>query len=60
MFLIMHHIALCTTCFELFNCGHLLHIQVEHMEPKMKNQTEQVQWVFRDPQVSRCEDTDIA
>jgi hypothetical protein len=28
MLLIMHHIALCTSSISLFNCGHLLHIQV--------------------------------
>jgi hypothetical protein len=28
MLLIMHHIALCTSSIPLFNCGHLLHIQV--------------------------------
>jgi hypothetical protein len=28
MLLIMHHIALCTSCIPLFNCGHLLHIRV--------------------------------
>jgi hypothetical protein len=57
--MIMHHIVLCTPYIALFNCGHRLHIRVDHVEPKMKNQVEQVQWVFEDPQVSSCEDTDI-
>jgi hypothetical protein len=30
------------------------------MELKTENQLEQVQWVFADPQVSSCEDTNIA
>jgi hypothetical protein len=47
----MHHIALCTSCIALFNCGHLLYIRVDH--------TELVQWVFRGPQASSCEDTNI-
>jgi hypothetical protein len=46
MLLIMHNIALCTPCTTLFNYDHLLHIQVDHVEPKMENQAEQVQWVF--------------
>jgi hypothetical protein len=60
MLFIMHHIALCTPCIALFNYDHLLHIRVDHMEPKMKNRAEQVQWVFGDPQAPSCEDTDIA
>jgi hypothetical protein len=42
----MHHISLCTSCIALFNCGHLLHIRVDHAEPEV-------------PQVSCCEDTNI-
>jgi hypothetical protein len=60
MLLIMHHIILCTSCITLFNCGHVLHIWVDHVETKTENQAEQVQWVFGDPQASSCEDTDIA
>jgi hypothetical protein len=56
----MYHIALCTSCIALFNCDHLLHIWVDHGETKTKNQVEQVQWVFRDPQTSSYKDTDIA
>jgi hypothetical protein len=59
MLLIMHNIVLCTPCIALFNCDHLLHIQVDHVEPKTENQKEQVQWVFGDPQTLSCEDTDI-
>jgi hypothetical protein len=29
------------------------------VEPKTDNQTEQVQWVFGDPQASSCEDANI-
>jgi hypothetical protein len=32
-----------------YNCDHLLYIRVDHVEPKTKNQVEQVQWVFEDP-----------
>jgi hypothetical protein len=60
MLLIMHHIALCTPYIALFNCDHLLHIQIDHVEPKTKDQAEQVLWVFSDPQASSCEDTNIA
>jgi hypothetical protein len=44
--MIMHHTILCTPCIALFNCGHLLHIRVDHVEPKTDNEAEQVQWVF--------------
>jgi hypothetical protein len=60
MLLIVLHIALCTSCIALFNCSHFLHIQVHHVESKMKNQAEQVQWVFGDPQESSYKDTDIS
>jgi hypothetical protein len=33
---------------------------IDHVETKTENQAEQVQWVFRDPEASSCEDTDIA
>jgi hypothetical protein len=33
---------------------------IDHDETKTKNQAEQVQWLFGDPQASNCEDTDIA
>jgi hypothetical protein len=55
----MHHIALCTPCITHFNCDHLLHIRVDHVEPKTKNQVEQVQWAFGDPQASSCEEARI-
>jgi hypothetical protein len=60
MLLIMHHIALCTLCITLFDCGHLLHIRVDHVEPRTEDQVEQVQWVFGDLQASSVEDTNIA
>jgi hypothetical protein len=60
MLLIMHYIALCTTCIALFNYGHLLLIRVDHVEPKTENQAEQVQCVFGDPQASSYENTTIA
>jgi hypothetical protein len=58
--LIMHHIVLFTPCIALFNCVHLLHIQVDHGETKTENQVEQVQWMFGDPQASSCVVTNIA
>jgi hypothetical protein len=60
MLLTMQHIAFCTPCIALLDSGHLLHIRVDHVELKTKNQAEQVQWVFGDPHTSSCEDTDIA
>jgi hypothetical protein len=60
MLMIMHHIALCTPCIELCNYDDLLHIQVNHVEPKTENQAEHVQWVFGDTQASSCEDDDIS
>jgi hypothetical protein len=59
MLLFMHHIALYTPCIALCNCGYILHIRVDHVEPKTDNQTEQVQWVFGDPQASSCEDDNL-
>jgi hypothetical protein len=44
--MIMHHIELCTPCIILFDCDHLLHIRVDHVEPKTEDQSEQVQWVL--------------
>jgi hypothetical protein len=55
----MHHIALCTSCITLFNCGHLVHFTVDHMEPMVEIQAEQVQRVFGGPQASSCEDANI-
>jgi hypothetical protein len=55
----MHHISLCTPYITLFNYGHLLHIQVDHAEPKSEFQAEQVRWVFRGPQASSSEDANI-
>jgi hypothetical protein len=46
----MHHIALCILCIALFNCGHLLHIQVDHTELKSEIQAEQVQKEYGGPQ----------
>jgi hypothetical protein len=59
MLLFIHHIALCTSCIALFNCGHLLHILVDHEEPKSEIQAEQVQCVVGGPQASSCEDANI-
>jgi hypothetical protein len=58
--MIMHYIALYTPCIALFNCGHLLHIWVDHVEPESEFQAEQVRWVFGSPQVSSGEDTNLA
>jgi hypothetical protein len=48
----MHHNALCTPCIALFNCGHLLHIWVDHAELKSKIQVEQVQKEYGGPEAS--------
>jgi hypothetical protein len=55
----MHHIALCTPYIVHFNIAHLLHIRVDHAEPKTEIKAEQVQWVFRGPQALSCEDANI-
>jgi hypothetical protein len=55
----MHHIALCMQCIAHFKCGHILHIRVDHIEPKTENQAEQVQWAFKGPQASSCEKANI-
>jgi hypothetical protein len=57
--LIMHHMTLCSPCIALFNYGYLLHIRVDHAEPKSEFQAEQVQWVFRGPQASSYDDANI-
>jgi hypothetical protein len=58
--IIMHHIALCTPYITHFDVAHILHIRVDRVEPKTKNQVEQIQWVFGDSQASSCENIDIA
>jgi hypothetical protein len=55
----MHHIALCTPCIALVNCGHLLHMRVDHAKPGSEFQAEQVRWVFEGPQASSCENANI-
>jgi hypothetical protein len=55
----MHHIALCTPCIVLVNCGHLLYMGVDHVEPKTEIQAEQVQYVFGGPHASSCEYANI-
>jgi hypothetical protein len=39
--MIMHHIALCTSCIALFNGGLILHIPIDHAEPESEFQAEQ-------------------
>jgi hypothetical protein len=56
----MHHNALCTSCIALINCDHLLHIRVDHVEPKTEIQAVQVQWRIRGPQASSGKDTNLA
>jgi hypothetical protein len=36
-----------------------MHIRVDHAEPKMEIQAEQVQWVSGSPQASSCEDANV-
>jgi hypothetical protein len=59
MLMFMHYTALCTPCIALFNGDHLLHIQVDYAEPESEIQAKQVQWVFKGPQASSCEDANI-
>jgi hypothetical protein len=56
----MHHIALCTPCIALFNCGHLLHMRVDHVEPKSEIQVERVQKEYDGPQAPSCMNTNLA
>jgi hypothetical protein len=58
--MIMYHIALCTPYIILFNCGHHLHIRVDHVEPESEFQAEQVRWVFGGTQASSGKDTNLA
>jgi hypothetical protein len=51
----MHYNALCTSCIALFNCGHLLHMWVHHVEQKSEIQAERVQKEYDGPQASSCE-----
>jgi hypothetical protein len=60
MLLIMHHIALCISSIALFNCDHLLHIRVDHVEPESELQAKQVRRVFKGPQASSDENTNLA
>jgi hypothetical protein len=55
----MHYIALCIPCITLVNCGHLLHMRIDHTESKSEFQAEQVRWVFRGPQASSDDDANI-
>jgi hypothetical protein len=36
-----------------------MHLRVDHVEPKIEIQAEQVQWVFGGPQPLSCEDGNI-
>jgi hypothetical protein len=45
----------CTT----LSFGQLLHIQVDHTEPKMEIQAVQVQWRIGGPRASSDEDTNL-
>jgi hypothetical protein len=49
MLLIMHHIELCTPCIALVNCGHILHMRVDHAELKTEIQAKQVQEEYGGP-----------
>jgi hypothetical protein len=55
----MHYITLCIPCITLVNCGHLLHMRIDHTESKSEFQAEQVRWVFRGPQASSDDDANI-
>jgi hypothetical protein len=57
--MIMHHIVPCTPCIALFNCGHILHIRVDHVKPQSEFQVEQVRRVFEGPHASSDKDANI-
>jgi hypothetical protein len=52
MLMFMHHIALCTPCIILVDCGHLLNMRVDHVKPESQLQAEQVLKEYGGPQVS--------
>jgi hypothetical protein len=58
--MMMHHNTLCIPCIALFNCGYLLHMRVDHAEPKSEIQEEQVRTEYGGPQATSCVDTNIA
>jgi hypothetical protein len=58
--MIIHHIALYTSCITLVNGGHLLHMRVDHAEPELEFQVDQVQWAFGGPQASSGKDINLA
>jgi hypothetical protein len=60
MLMIMHHITLCTPCIALCNCGHLLHMWVDHAEQKSEIQAELVQKEYDGPQAPNYRDTNLA
>jgi hypothetical protein len=57
--MIMHHIALCTTCITLVNCDHHFAYALDHAELKTEIQMVQVLWRIRGLQVSSGEDTNL-
>jgi hypothetical protein len=52
--------TICISCIALVNCGHLLHIRVDHTEPESELQAKQVRRVFEGPQASSGENTNLA
>jgi hypothetical protein len=42
----MHHIALCTSCIAHFNIDSFMHMRVDHTEPKIEIQVEQIREVL--------------
>jgi hypothetical protein len=55
----MHHITFCTPCITIFNYDHLLHMRVDHVEPKSGIQMGQVQKEYDGPQMLSCMDTNL-
>jgi hypothetical protein len=56
----MHHITLLHSMHCTILIVSIFAYMIDHAEPKTKIQAEQVQWVFEGPQVSSCEDANIA
>jgi hypothetical protein len=56
----MHHVALCTPYIALVNGGHLLHMRVDHVEPKSEISSGVSAQRVCGPQASNDEDTNLA
>jgi hypothetical protein len=60
MLMIMHRIALYTSCTALVKCDRHIAYALDHAEPKIEVQAErEVRWAIGGPQAPSCEDANI-